>query len=188
MSKIRANTQIIPATLSRNLLDASLEADLVKYTDDIASINTLKADITYVDTKITDLIGGAPEALDTLQELSAALANDADYATTITNQMTTINGRLDSAEGRLDAIDADTGVIKVADLVRGEVPTGAVDGVNAVFTLAREPRVGSVMVYKNGVADFSPDITVNEAAKTVTFAVAPATDDKVHMCYEAVRA
>ena len=41
----------------------------------------------YVDGEITALIGGAPGALDTLNELAAALDDDASYATTITNAL-----------------------------------------------------------------------------------------------------
>ena len=37
-----------------------------------------KADKTYVDNSIADLVDGAPETLDTLKELAAALNNNAD--------------------------------------------------------------------------------------------------------------
>ena len=39
------------------------------------------------DTKISDLVGAAPALLNTLVELSAALGNDQNYATTITNAL-----------------------------------------------------------------------------------------------------
>jgi hypothetical protein len=42
---------------------------------------------TYVDTQITNLINSAPAALDTLNELAAALGNDASFATTVTNSL-----------------------------------------------------------------------------------------------------
>lgn len=38
---------------------------------------------TYVDTAVSDLVGSAPEALDTLKELADALGNDANFATSI---------------------------------------------------------------------------------------------------------
>ena len=58
--------------------------------DAAASLTT-----TYSSTKIaadlsaavSDLINGAPGALDTLNELAAALGNDANYAATITNAL-----------------------------------------------------------------------------------------------------
>jgi Phage tail fibre repeat len=42
---------------------------------------------SYTDTKIASLVNSAPSTLDTLQELAAALGNDPNFATTITNQL-----------------------------------------------------------------------------------------------------
>ena len=42
---------------------------------------------TYVDTQVANLVNSAPEALNTLDELAAALGNDANFATTVTNQI-----------------------------------------------------------------------------------------------------
>ena len=42
---------------------------------------------TYVQGQVTNLINGAGAALDTLNELAAALGNDASFATTITNSL-----------------------------------------------------------------------------------------------------
>jgi hypothetical protein len=44
---------------------------------------------TYVDTAVTNLVASAPEALDTLNELAAALGDDANFATTVTNAIAT---------------------------------------------------------------------------------------------------
>jgi hypothetical protein len=74
---------------------------------------------SYVDTAISDLIGGAPEALNTLNELAVALDNDESYASTIT---TALAGKLDSSsytaadvlaklitvDGTGSSLDADT--------------------------------------------------------------------------------
>lgn len=43
----------------------------------------------YVNQQINSLVDGAPGALDTLNELSAALNDDANFATTITNSLST---------------------------------------------------------------------------------------------------
>ena len=51
---------------------------------DTVSASTDAANKTYVDTQITNLIGGAPGALDTLNELAAAIGDDASYASSIT--------------------------------------------------------------------------------------------------------
>lgn len=47
------------------------------------------ATTTYVTTQINNLINGAPGALDTLDELAAALGDDANFATTVTNSIAT---------------------------------------------------------------------------------------------------
>jgi hypothetical protein len=42
---------------------------------------------TYTDGKITDLVNGAPELLNTLDELAAALGDDANFAATVTSSI-----------------------------------------------------------------------------------------------------
>lgn len=42
---------------------------------------------TYVDTSVANLVDSAPETLDTLNELAAALGDDANFATTVTNSL-----------------------------------------------------------------------------------------------------
>jgi len=44
---------------------------------------------TYVDTEIAGLADSAPETLNTLNELAAALGDDANFATTVTNSIAT---------------------------------------------------------------------------------------------------
>jgi hypothetical protein len=44
---------------------------------------------TKIDTAITALIGGSPAALDTLNELAAAMGDDPNFAATVLNRLTT---------------------------------------------------------------------------------------------------
>ena len=48
------------------------------------------------------MIDSAPEALDTLKELSAALGDDADFAGTITNSVAAVQSDLDTFKARTD--------------------------------------------------------------------------------------
>ena len=51
-------------------------------------VDTAEADAnTYTDTAIANLVDTAPATLDTLNELAAALGDDANFSTTITNQI-----------------------------------------------------------------------------------------------------
>ena len=64
----------------------------VKDEDNMASnsashLATQQSIKSYVDTEITNLIDGAPGALDTLNELAAAINDDASYASTITTAL-----------------------------------------------------------------------------------------------------
>jgi hypothetical protein len=43
----------------------------------------------YVDTQVSNLVDSAPGTLDTLNELAAALGDDPDFATTVTNSIAT---------------------------------------------------------------------------------------------------
>ena len=52
---------------------------------DVASSNTLMK--TYVDTELASLVDSSPAALDTLNELAAALGDDANFATTINTNL-----------------------------------------------------------------------------------------------------
>lgn len=51
----------------------------------------------FVTQKISELVNSAPETLDTLNELAAALNNDANFATTITTQL---GNKVDKVEGK----------------------------------------------------------------------------------------
>ena len=68
--------------------------------------NTDVANKSYVDQQVSDLINGAPGALDTLNELAAAMGDDANFSTTITNSIATKAAQtsLDSTNSDLSAL------------------------------------------------------------------------------------
>lgn len=106
-----------------DVLHPETSADIVIESEDKMFVSSAektkwnnKADKTYVDTelnkrylkeqvftkeevlqKIQDIIGTAPEALDTLQEIAEALNNDPDFATSIINLLST---KVDKIEGK----------------------------------------------------------------------------------------
>jgi hypothetical protein len=57
---------------------------------------------SYADTAVANLVDSAPAALDTLNELAAALGDDANFSTTVTNSIATKHPTID-ASARLDA-------------------------------------------------------------------------------------
>lgn len=58
---------------------------------------TLQSAKDYVDKAIAELVDGSPAALDTLKELSAALGNDPNFATTVATQ---IGRKVDKVAGK----------------------------------------------------------------------------------------
>lgn len=70
-------------------------ADLINYISVDGSGNVVLttggqvATQSYVTTAVSNLVNAAPSTLDTLNELAAALGNDANFATTVTNSIAT---------------------------------------------------------------------------------------------------
>lgn len=73
--------------------DDTLQSALANYYTKVQTLDLLgaKADITYVNEKIAALVAeeldSNPETLNTLRELSTALGNDENFATTVANQI-----------------------------------------------------------------------------------------------------
>lgn len=65
--------------------DADVEAKGYLTQTDVDALDY--ATEAYVDTAVSGLVNSAPEALDTLKELSDALGNDANFATTMTTEL-----------------------------------------------------------------------------------------------------
>ena len=76
-------------------------AEVIAGTDDVKYVTALAAK-TAIDAAVADLVGTAPEALDTINELAAALNNDPD----IINTLMTAIGEKQTAAQVQSAIDA----------------------------------------------------------------------------------
>ena len=92
----------------------------------------------YVDTQITNLIAAAPGALDTLDELAAALGDDASFATTVTNNLAT---KLPLAGGTMSGAIA-MGTSKITGL---GTPTVSTDAATKAYADTMLPLAGGTM-------------------------------------------
>ena len=120
-------------------------AKIVATLDDIPSIEGLATE-DFVTQQIANLVNSAPDALNTLDELAAALGDDENFATTVTNQIaekvskteltTEVNSALAAAKesGEFDGADGYTPVkgtdywteadkAEMVETVRSSIPT-----------------------------------------------------------------
>ena len=74
--------------------------------------DNLAAAKAYADTKVAALVDSAPETLDTLKELSDALGNDANFATTMT---TNLGNKADKNHGHGNATTSAAGFMSKDD-------------------------------------------------------------------------
>lgn len=123
-----------------------------------------RATTSYVDQKIAELVNSAPSTLDTLKELSNALGNDPNFATTMANEL---GKKVDKVDGKQlstnDYTNADRN--KLAGIQAGaEVNQNAFSNV----------KVGTI----NVTADSKTDTLELVAGSNVTL-TPDATNDKI---------
>ena len=91
--------------LKANLASPALTGTPTAPTAASATNTTQIATTAFVQTAVSNLIGGAPGALDTLKELADAINDDASYAASVT---TALSGKLSSASNLSDVANAET--------------------------------------------------------------------------------
>lgn len=118
-------------------------------------MSTISDAQSYVDGRISTVldIGGAPAALDTLNELAAALGDDANFSATITTSLGSLDTRIDALEAA-----AGTGIYK----------TLVGDAVLSSFTITHGLGTLDVDVTVRRVSDGQRVFPVDKAASTNT--------------------
>ena len=92
------------ATTANNSLSSSIASSLrAEYVAADSALSSSQK--TYIDSKVAGVVNSAPAALDTLNELAAALGNDANFATTTA---TSIGEKLAKASNLSDLTNAAT--------------------------------------------------------------------------------
>jgi hypothetical protein len=95
---VRASGQILKDLIDTNVTNIALKANIASPTftgtpagpTAAAATNTTQlATTAFVRTEVSNLVDSAPAALDTLNELAAAIGDDASFSTTMTNSLAT---------------------------------------------------------------------------------------------------
>jgi hypothetical protein len=144
-----------------------------------ANTNTTQVATTaYVQTEITDLIAAAPGALDTLDELAAALGDDAAFATTVTNSLAaklplaggTMSGAIAMGTSKITGLgtptvntDAATKAYVDGVTIAPSNLTGPITSVGAATTVAAQTGTGSTFVMNTSPTLITPVLGVATA-------------------------
>lgn len=137
------------------------EIDLSSYVKKSELENSIRDFQTaeQVDSRIKNVIGSAPEALDTLQELSAALGDDPNFATTVTNKLSDVDKKIESVRSEIPSIDglATKDEVKdVKDLVKTYTAGEGVDiNSNDQVSVKIDQRERHINVSPDGGLQFS---------------------------------
>ena len=164
-----AGTERISAA---GVLTGSLASGVTATTQSATDNSTKLATTAYTDAAITAVIGGAPGTLDTLNELAAAIADDASYASTLT---TALAGKLPLAGGTMTGaliVNSDisstgdirvsgTSVIGKSDDADTYLQFNAADTWRVVTNGGEKLRVNTSGIDVTGTITSSSGLTVN---------------------------
>jgi len=158
--------------------------------DGVPAYTTLSGDATISATGSLQLGAGSVSTVEladaavTLAKLTPLAVGQVIIGTTGgTNTAVTLSGDVTITEAGVVVINAAT-VVRVADIVTREIPTGIVNGINDTFVLAFAPKVGKETVFVNGIMQDSGagnDYTIT--ADTITMLYALTAGDKIRVSY-----
>jgi hypothetical protein len=160
---VEMDSAIAVETAARTAAIAAIPAtDLTPYSTTVemdSAIATAKTEAqTYADQVVAATVDAAPAALDTLNELAAALGDDANFASTVTASIATKAD--DAATTAALATKADDAATTAAldSKADGSVVSGIVDYLNGVEVLPQAPSKFSLL------DDPQPQYALNNAA------------------------
>jgi hypothetical protein len=166
----------VASTLTSKIITSgTLGSDLAAGTYKITglgtpSANTDAATKAYVDTQVSNLVDAAPGALDTLNELAAAINDDASFSTTVTNSIATkVSKSGDSMTGALSM-----GNSKITDLA---TPTASTDATNKSYidTLFGSTTSAAASATAAATSATSASTSATSAATSASSALTSAT-------------
>jgi hypothetical protein len=89
------NLEAVRAALQQTIDDAIVARNAAIAAGDTATLSSANS---YTDTKVTEVLGGAPDLLDTLNELAEAIGDDSNFITTINNSIAAVQADVDANE------------------------------------------------------------------------------------------
>jgi hypothetical protein len=148
-------------SLARAAVSAGSGLDYNSSTGEFSVDTTTIANKSYVDTAISNLVDGAPGLLDTLNEIAAAINDDANYFTTVANS---IAGKLALAGGTM------TGALVLASDPVNALEAATKQYVDSAQSAAQSAAESTAQGALNDVLDGTTDFTaldVNSVSRQI---------------------
>jgi hypothetical protein len=171
--------------LKAPLASPTLTGNPVAPTQTAGNNSTRIATTAYADTAITNLVDSSPAAMNTLNELAAALGDDANFSTTVTNSIATklplaggaltgaltTNSTIDGRDVAADGVTADAALPKAGGAITGNVTFG--DGNRAIFGSDTD-----MQLFHNGSSGTIANSTGSLVVRTDAFRVLNASNSE----------
>jgi hypothetical protein len=190
-NNVITNNKISTGTIGLDKLVSAGGAGQIIITDasGVPSYVVVSGDVTIDAAGSVQIVAGSvgtPELADaavTLAKLTTLTPANLIIGTPSGNASVTLSGDVTIDETGVVTINPAT-VVRVADIVKRENPTGNIDGTNFAYTVAFTPKVGTEDVYVNGVLQDSGagnDYTIS--GSTITMLYALTAGDKIRVSY-----
>ena len=184
-----SSATVTSATIASGTLSTDLAAGTHKITG--LATPTATADAAtkgYVDTAVANVVASAPAALDTLNELAAALGNDASFSTTVTTNLAgklsktggTMSGAIDMGSSKITTLGTPTASTDAAtkgyiDTIFGSTASAAASATAAATSAASAATSATAAATSASSASVSQSAAATSATSAAASATAAAT-------------
>lgn len=83
------------------------------------------------------------------------------------NELANINTKLAAHQASIDQLDARIAMNPIPSFADGEIPSGAINGINPIFVLAHTPVTGSLRIYAGATATAYGNLALQSVHFTV---------------------
>lgn len=162
-------------------------SDNLKVAVDDTSVEISEESGDYGQVRVKDL-GISTDKLASDAVTNAKIADDAVGEENLIVHNSPTDGYVlswNDSESKFEWISNDVAdVVKEADVICNEIPSGLINSLNVTYTIANTPVTGTVMVFLNGMLQAPGgglDYTIS--GTTITFVKAPRTNSDLYVSY-----
>ena len=121
----------------------------------------------YVDSQVSTLINGAPGTLDTLNEIAAALGNDANLSVTLTNLISNVQSNVVTVQNNVNGVQANVTAANAAIVEANTLMKGYVDNQVSTLTANAATQAEQIANLVSNLSTVESTLTANAAVQAV---------------------